>query len=111
MKIGLCIGTSPGEIKTRFALELAMECQAIGHDIELFLYDDGIYNALPNSSVKCVTSKLESLAEQNTPVSVCVNMAKYRGVTERNKADFVEISSLIAFSHLANTSDVLLTTK
>jgi sulfur relay (sulfurtransferase) complex TusBCD TusD component (DsrE family) len=111
MKIGICIGTSPGETKTRFALELAKACRAAQHEIDIFLFDDGIYNALPNSSIKCVTAELEAIAKDEGMVNVCVNMAKFRGVSETNKAEYVEISNLMAFSQLVNTSDRVISTK
>ncbi len=111
MNLGLCIGTSPGEVKTRFALELAQACQQDGCEIEVFLFDDGIYNALENSSVKCVTTLLSDLCENNAIINVCINMAKYRGINESNTADYVGISSLLAFSGLVNKSDIVITTR
>lgn len=111
MNLGLCIGTSPGEVKTRFALELAEVCQQDGHDVEVFLFDNGIYNALENRSVKCVNALLSNLHENNAVINVCVNMAKYRGVNESNTAEYVGISSLLAFSELVNKSDIVVTTR
>jgi sulfur relay (sulfurtransferase) complex TusBCD TusD component (DsrE family) len=111
VNIGLCIGTSPGEVKTRFALELAEACQKDGSAVEVFLFDDGIYNALENRSVKCVTAMLADLHENDAAINVCINMAKFRGVNESNSADYVAISSLLAFSELVNKSDIVITTK
>lgn len=111
MKVGFCIGTSPGETKTRVALDLAKACRDAQHEVEFFLFDDGIYNALPNSSVKCVTESLEGMFNSESGINVCVNMAKFRGLSEANKADYVEISNLIAFSYLVDTSDLVISSK
>ena len=111
MNIGFCIGSSPGELKTKFALDLAKECKSLNYVVDVFLFDDGIYNALQNKSVKCVTNVLMDLVDNNDNVNVCVNMAKYRGVNESNTAEYVDISSLISFSGLINNSNVVVTTK
>ncbi len=111
MKYGLCIGTGPGEIKTRFAFELAQELLNNESQVEMFLFDNGIYNTLEANSLKCVSEKLKDLSEKGTSINICINMAKHRGVNKNNVAPYVEISSLISFSDLINTSDFVITTK
>lgn len=111
MKLGICLGTGPGEIKTRFALELAKECQNINYEVDFFFFGNGIYNALESNSVKCQISKVKDISEKKSSLNVCSVMAKYRGVGVPNIAEYVDISSLLSFSYLIETSDVVISTK
>lgn len=107
--IAFFLGSGPTSQKTAFALQLADKFHDDGCRVSFFLMGEGIYNALSGVSVKNVHKQVQHLAERGVEFSVCVNMAKARGITSKNIADWVNIESLVVFSELVTHSDVLVT--
>ncbi|BBA32230.1 hypothetical protein sS8_0262 [Methylocaldum marinum] len=104
-RVGMLIGTGPTAMKTSLALSLAKGLCQRGAFVEIFFYGDGLHNTETGVSVKNIMRDVEQVASMGASLSVCVNMAKNRGIVANNIAKHVKIESLISFSSILSDSD------
>jgi sulfur relay (sulfurtransferase) complex TusBCD TusD component (DsrE family) len=101
----MLIGTGPTCMKTALALRLAKALRQRDAAVEVFFFGDGLHNTQTGASVKNIVRDVERLAGMGAALSVCVNMAKNRGIVAANIAGHVKIESLISFSSILTDSD------
>lgn len=109
MKIGVLLCSSP-ESEDGFTVgQLAGGLLSAGHEVSLFLMDDGVYHAAKSTTSDVGTgySKLElsRLIEQGARVSLCAVTAKARGLGDAQLLPKVELSSQYELSHLVKDAD------
>jgi sulfur relay (sulfurtransferase) complex TusBCD TusD component (DsrE family) len=107
-KIGFVLGTSPASNNAISVARLANAALDRGHEVVVFLFDDGLYNALPSSSNKCTLKQFHQLIEKGAEVAVCSNMAKTRGISETIVKEGIAYGSLLHFSEMINQCDKVL---
>ena len=105
---GFVLGTSPGTNNAISVERLARAALDEGHHVKVFLFDDGIYNALNCISHKSTIRTFRQLTTRGAEIAVCSNMAKARGVTEDNAGTGVTYASLAYFSDMITRCDHLL---
>lgn len=105
---GFILGTSPGTNNAITVERLARAALDDGHRVMIFLFDDGIYNALNCVSNKSTIKAFHQLLMRGAEIAVCSNMAKARGVTEANAGPGVTYASLVYFSDMISSCDHLL---
>ncbi len=81
MKIGMLLTAGIASESARTALRIARAARAKGHDVELFLMDDGVY-AVKRGKRTPVADELASLIEGGASVALCALNAEQRGVTQ-----------------------------
>lgn len=105
---GFILGTSPGTNSAITVERLARVALDAGHRVMIFLFDDGIYNALNCASNKSTIKAFQQLIPRGAEIAVCSNMAKARGLTEANAGTGVAYASLAYFSEMTSICDYLL---
>lgn len=107
-KIGFVLSRGPTDIATRTAITWADAALEAGCSVEIFLFDNGIYNALASRTNKNPLRQLHQLAERGAEICLCANMAKAKGVTPDKAHPCVVFGSLLHFAELVTTADKLL---
>ncbi len=102
---GICLGSGPAHTNSNLAVRLANAAINCGIGVRIFLFDDGIYNALRTNSIKNNIGPFQKMTDKGVEISTCVEMAKFRGVTKENASERIEFVSLIMFSNLIATCD------
>ena len=98
-RLGVLLNTSPEHENTFTACQLLGSFLKAGHGAELFLMNDGVYNALRNSSPYRLFGGVEDLMKQGLKVSLCLTTGDIRGFAEGDFIDGVECRSQ---DHLAD---------
>jgi sulfur relay (sulfurtransferase) complex TusBCD TusD component (DsrE family) len=80
VKLGMLLTAGVGSESARTVLRLARAARAKGHDVELFLMDDGVYAVKPGKRTP-VADELAGLIEGGATVALCALNAEQRGVT------------------------------
>lgn len=82
LAVGFLMTTSPEHQNSYTVFRLIEALLAAGHQVSLFLMDDGIYHIvrieLPNSPA----ARLEKLIKEGLSVSLCTQSAEGRGIFE-----------------------------
>jgi sulfur relay (sulfurtransferase) complex TusBCD TusD component (DsrE family) len=109
MKIGVLLCSSP-ESEDGFTVgQLAGGLLSAGHEVSLFLMDDGVYHAAASSvqtgGIGYSSLGLPRLIEQGARVSLCAVTAKARGLGEAQLLPKVALSSQYELSHLVKDAD------
>ena len=111
MKIGILLCSSPESQDGHTVGRLAEGLLAGGHQLSVFLMDDGVYHAArhagPAAPGKPGYSALDlaGLIERGAKVALCAVTAKARGVAESQLYPAVEWSSQYELAQIVKESD------
>ncbi len=97
MKIGILLTTSPENENTHTVIQLARAARARGHQVEIFLMADGVYN----------TQKKEflELQKENVKIIVCAHNTQQRCIGETGAT----MGSQYDLAGIAKNADLFLT--
>ena len=110
--LGIILATGPAASATETAIRLARASAEMGKHTKIFLFDEGIHNAIECHSTKSILRIFHRLAEVGVEISACKNMAKIRGVTQSNVSPVVALETLIEFNDImVNSERVLIFSK
>ena len=104
MKIGMLLTAGVADESARTALRVARAARAKGHDVELFLMDDGVY-AVKRGTRTPVADELASLVEGGVVVALCALNAEQRGVTKDEAVPGVLFGSQYDLAQLIDSAD------
>jgi sulfur relay (sulfurtransferase) complex TusBCD TusD component (DsrE family) len=99
-RLGMCIGAGPTEADAGQAVREARSAIELGYQVQVFLFGNGIYHALPSDTVKSNFFSFQQLMQDGAQVTVCSNMARAQGVTPEAARTGVKFGSLLEFSEL-----------
>ena len=105
MQIGILLTSSPEHANTHTVGQLSSGFLKAGHGVQIFLMDDGVYNAVKIPSKNRLFSNLDQLITQGAKVYLCAVTAEARGLGEGDFLEGVELSSQYELSHLVEQSD------
>jgi sulfur relay (sulfurtransferase) complex TusBCD TusD component (DsrE family) len=107
-KLGILLNTSPEHQNTYTACQMLESFLKDGHEAELFLMNDGIYNVLKNNSPYRLFGGVEELMEKGLKVSLCLTTGDIRGFAESDFIDGVECRSQDHLADIVASSDYFL---
>ena len=95
------------------ALELSEAALEKGHEVNIFLMMDGIYNPINSQSGKPfqmtpVSERLESLMRRGVRISSCRVCMELRGVALEDLAEGADMGGIFDLSEMVEESDVIL---
>ncbi|MFQ5456178.1 MAG: DsrE family protein [Nitrospirota bacterium] len=105
MKLGVLLKKSPEHEDVYTVTRISMAFLKNGDDVEIFLMDDGIYNAVKNFSKHRLFSGFDQIIKSGAKVSLCSFTAEARGLNENNFIEDVVLSSLYTLSDIVKGSD------
>lgn len=95
------------------ALEITKAAQAKGHQVDVYLMMDGVYNPLVTQSgepfhVDSVSHRVKELMEAGAKFSGCRVCMELRGVTEKDIPEGMDIGGIFDLSESLAEADVVL---
>ena len=105
MKIGFLLHNSPEHHDSHTVKRLAESFIDLGHEVSIFLMEDGVYNAFINHSAKGLSPGFDKLITKGAKVSLCTFTADIRGLKKENIIEGVEFQSQYDLSRLVSESD------
>ena len=109
MKLGILITTSPEHQNTYTIMRLCEAFLEKRHEVEIFLMDDGVYNAIKNSARHRLYTGMEELINKGARLSLCTLTAEMRGLNEEDFIEGVVMGSQYDFSRIVSGADRFLT--
>ena len=108
MTIGFLLTTSPERADARTVIRIARAALESGHQVELFLMDDGVYNvvAAPGHPV---SGEFARLMEAGASLTVCATNTGPRGVTKETALPGVRFGSQYDHAQMVARADRVLT--
>ena len=112
MKFVIVITSGPyGDSRLKLALDIAMSVISEGHDLSVFLYGDGVYNAL--RCIKPATDEYNPLSvfkkiSESARICFCESVGMRRGVGKSNTLEIFESSGLGELSDMISSADRVL---
>lgn len=94
MKLGILLTTSPQNENTHTVIELAKAARAMGHEVSIFLMEDGVYNVRDK--------KFAALSDAGVKIALCALNTEDRGV---EKVDCALFGSQYDHASIAHDSD------
>jgi sulfur relay (sulfurtransferase) complex TusBCD TusD component (DsrE family) len=105
MEIGILLTSSPEHANTYTVGQLSSSFLKAGHRVQIFLMDDGVYNAVKTPSKNRLFSNLDQLIAQGAKVYLCAVTAEARGLGQEDFLEGVEFSSQYELSYLVEQAD------
>jgi sulfur relay (sulfurtransferase) complex TusBCD TusD component (DsrE family) len=100
MQIGILLTTSPEHENTYTVGQLSAHLLKGGHGVEIFLMDDGVYNAVKCQSKNRLFSNLDQLISRGAKIYLCAVTAEARGLGEGQFLEGIELSSQYELSQI-----------
>lgn len=112
MLILLCESPFQNEI-VEHAIEISKSALGKGHDVDIFLMMDGVYNPVTSQSgepfhMDSVSDRFKELVEMGAKVSGCRVCMELRGVEEDMIPEGVDIGGIFDLGEMLNEADVVL---
>jgi len=104
VKLGMLLTAGVASESARTALRLARAARTQGHDVELFLMDDGVYGVKRGKRTP-VADEMASLIEGGAVVALCALNAEQRGVTADEAVPGVLFGSQYDLAMLIGSAD------
>jgi sulfur relay (sulfurtransferase) complex TusBCD TusD component (DsrE family) len=94
-------------------LEITKTALAKGHQVDIYLMMDGVYNPIITQSgepfhVDSISNRIKDLMEAGAKFSGCRVCMELRGVTEKNIQEGVDIGGIFDLSESLAEADVVL---
>jgi sulfur relay (sulfurtransferase) complex TusBCD TusD component (DsrE family) len=105
MKIGILMTSSPEHENAHTVGQLSANFLKAGHQVEIFLMDDGVYHAVKNESRNRLFSNVNELIAKGAKIYLCAVTAEARGLQENHLVEGVELSSQYELSQIVDGSD------
>jgi sulfur relay (sulfurtransferase) complex TusBCD TusD component (DsrE family) len=95
------------------SIEIASKALEKGHEVNLYLMMDGVYNPITTQSgepfhVDSISERLKQLMEKGASITGCRVCMELRGVNQTNIQEGVDIGGIFDFSEMIGDTDVVL---
>lgn len=113
MKLGFVVRTGPytsQNLDTTY--ELAKRALAKGHEVEVFLYEDGtiaMNSLIKSPGERNIPNKYEELISLGARVTGCGLCAKFRGVKKDVLIEGAKLSGMAVLSNMVESCDRMIT--
>jgi sulfur relay (sulfurtransferase) complex TusBCD TusD component (DsrE family) len=112
MLILLCESPFQNEIVDQ-VLEISKAALGKGHDVDIYLMMDGVYNPMTSQSgepfqMDSISDRFKELVELGANVSGCRVCMELRGVTEEILSDGVEIGGIFDLGEMITEAEIVL---
>jgi len=104
MKLGILLTTSPESQNSYTAVQIARAALAQGHQVSLFVMDDGIYN-LRYHPKNPWAAEFMALIERGAQITLCASNAESRGLEKEEVIAGVVLGSQYDHATIVNESD------
>lgn len=105
MKIGFLLHKSPEHQDAQTVKRLADAFIDAGHEVSIFLMEDGVLNAVVVHSPKGLSAGFDRLLSKGVKIALCTYTAEIRGISHDNFYKGVEFHSQYDLSKLVNECD------
>ena len=107
MKFGILLTISKEHANTNTVLNIANAALKEGHEVSIFLMDDGVYNIVktPEKDELYVAGAFSDLIKQGVEIALCDQTARERGVSKENSIEGVVFGGQFDLAVLVNESD------
>jgi sulfur relay (sulfurtransferase) complex TusBCD TusD component (DsrE family) len=109
MQIGILLTTSSDHQNTYLVSKLSEAWLKQGHQVDLFLMGEGVYNGFAFRSPKGPQTPLSALIGLGAKVAVCGVTTEARGMAEGDLYPGIEIASQYELSKIVDRADRFLT--
>lgn len=106
MKFGMLLTTSPESWNSEIVINLAGAVLEAGHEVELFLMDDGVYNVVAGNSI---SPRFAELMTKGASLALCAHTAEERGVEKEDCLEGVSFAGQYELACMVNETDRFLT--
>lgn len=104
MRLGILLTTSPEHQNSTTALRVGRAALELGHQVEMFLMDDGVYNVL-DMRENPVAEEFVALQEQGATITLCGSNCDPRGVTKETAIAGVTFGSQYDHAQILHRAD------
>ncbi len=105
MHIGILLTTSPEHQNTFTVYQLANSFIRLNHALDIFLMDDGVFNAIMNPSRRRLFANFEDLSQKKVNISLCAMSAESRGLQKEDLLPGTGYSSQHELSEIVKKCD------
>jgi len=102
MKMGILLTTSPENQNAGTVINLATAALGAGHEVSLFMMDDGVYNVVAKNKI---SSRFAGLRDAGAFLALCGHTAEERGVEEDDCLTGVKYAGQYELAVMVNESD------
>lgn len=106
MKFGMLLTTSPEKENSETLIKLAHAALDSGHEVAVFLMDDGVYNVVNGVDV---STRFAGLTTKGASLALCAHTAELRGVKREDFIEGVSFGGQYDLAIIANEADRFLT--
>lgn len=105
MKIGFLLHKSPEHQDAYTVKRLADAFVDAGHEVSIFLMEDGVFNVVISHSSRGVSAGFDKLVSRGVRIALCTYTAEIRGLNSANVFEGVDFHSQYDLSKLVNECD------
>jgi sulfur relay (sulfurtransferase) complex TusBCD TusD component (DsrE family) len=105
MKIGFLLHKSPEHQDAHTVKRLAEAFAEAGHEVSIFLMEDGVLNVIINHSPRGLSAGYDPLLAKGVRIALCTYTTEIRGLSRDQFLKGVEFQSQYDLSKLVNGCD------
>lgn len=105
MKIGFLLHKSPEHQDAHTVARLAETFVGGGHEVAIFLMEDGVFNVITNYADKGLSVGFDKLLSIGVKIAMCTHTSEMRGMGRDNFLNGVEFHSQYDLSGLISECD------
>ncbi len=105
MKIGFLLHKSPEHQDAHTVARLAEGFADGGHEVAIFLMEDGVFNVITNHVNKGLSSGFDKLLSKGVKIALCSYTSEIRGMGRDNFLNGVDFHSQYDLSRLISECD------
>lgn len=105
MKIGFLLHKSPEHQDAQTVRRLAEAFVDAGHEVNIFLMEDGVLNAVINHSSGRLSAGFDKLLSKGVKIALCTYTAEIRGISRDHFLKGIDFHSQYDLSKLVNGCD------
>ncbi len=105
MKIGFLLHKSPEHQDAHTVKRLAEGFADAGHEVSIYLMEDGVLNVIINHSSRGLSANYDQLLAKGVRIGLCTHATEIRGLNREQFLKGVEFQSQYDLSKLVNGCD------
>ena len=105
MKIGFLLHKSPEHQDSQTVKRLTAAFIDAGHEVSIFLMEDGVLNAIINNTPRRLTAGFDELVAKGAKISLCTFTTEIRGLRRDQFLEGINFHSQYDLSIMVNECD------